>query len=134
MSETEDSLATVKRFIAAYNKNVRQAYEQFTTSEFEWVEMPTQMFPAGRGGGHEEEFAAISESERTLRDENLEIISSVASGDAVALECIWRGVLITGVGGLPGGTELTLRCGMFYRVKDGKIMSAHEYLSSPVNL
>ena len=134
MSTAEDSLATVEQFIAAYNNNVRQAYEEFTTSEFEWMEAPTQFSPAGRAGGHEVEFAAISEAERTLRDENLEILSSVASGDAVALECLWRAVLLVDMPDLPKGSKLALRVGAFYRVKDGKIMSAHEYLSSPVDL
>ena len=122
------SLVTVRQFIDAYNQGVRKAYEQFIGDEYEWREYPTSLFPQGRSGGRREIFEAISLSEGALSDESIEIISSITSGNAVALESIWRATTAVDMPTTSKGTKIEARMAMFLRVKNGKIISSHEYI------
>ncbi len=131
MSVEAVSLVTVRQFMEAYNRNVRKAYEQFAADDYEWREAPTSLFPRGRSGGRHEILEAVSLSEAALRDESIEIVSSIAHGNAVALEGIWRATLANDSPGGPAGTKIEARLAMFLRVKNGKIASSHEYVCAP---
>jgi len=131
MSIESESLATVREYIDAYNRDVRHAQEQFFADEFEWIEGPTAWFPEGRSGGRRELLQAVSLSESALRDESIEITSTIASGNAVALEGIWRATVTDAGIGIPVGSKLEVPLAQFLRVKGGKIMSSHEYVCAP---
>ncbi len=128
MSVEAVSLVTVRQFIETYNLSVRKAYEQFAAEDYEWREAPTSLFPKGRSGGLREVLEAVSLSEGALRDESIEIVSSIASGDAVALEGIWRAIVAADGAGAQVGAKIEARLAMFLRVRDGKIASSHEYV------
>lgn len=128
MSLEAISLVTVRQFIDAYNHGVRKAYEQFVTDEYEWRENPTSLFPKGRSGGRREVLEAVSLSESALGDEAIEIVSSIASGDTVALEGIWRATIAADMPLGRAGTKVESHMAMFLRVKNGKIISSHEYI------
>ena len=128
MSIEAVSLVTVRQFIDAYNHGVRKAYEQFVTDEYEWRENPTSLFPKGRSGGRRDVLEAVSLSESALRDEAIEIVSSIASGDTVAQECIWRATIAADMPLGRAGTKVESHMAMFLRVKNGKIISSHEYI------
>jgi ketosteroid isomerase-like protein len=128
MSVESESLATVRQFIESYNRGVRHAYEQFVGEEYEWIEVPTAWFPKGRSGGRREVLEAISLSEGTLSDESIEIKFSIASGNTVALEGIWRATVAADTIGAPVGTKIEAHIAQFLRVKSGKITSSHEYV------
>ena len=122
------SLVTVQLFIDAYNRNIRKAYEQFAANEFEWREGPTSWFPQGRSGGRREALESVSLRERLLKDESLEIESSVVSANTVALEGVWRATVAKDSARGRAGTKLEARLAMFLRVKNAKITSSHEYV------
>ena len=128
MSIEAVSLVTVRQFIDAYNHGVRKAYEQFVTDEYEWRENPTSFFPKGRSGGRREVLEVVSLGESALRDEAIEIVSSIASGDKVALEGIWRATIAADMPLGRAGTKVESHMAMFLRVKNGKIISSHEYI------
>jgi ketosteroid isomerase-like protein len=128
MSIEAKSLATVHQFIDTYNHNVRKAYEEFTDVEFEWRENPGPLFPHGRSGGRREIFQAISLSEKSTCDASIKILSSIASGDLVALETIYETTFVVDIPTVPKGTRIEARMAMFLRVKNGKIASSHEYV------
>ncbi len=128
MSIKAKSLATVHQFIAAYNRNIRKAYEEYTDDEFEWRENPGPLFPHGRSGGRHELFQAISLSEKSVCDTSIKILSSIVSGDLVALETIYETTTKVDIPTVPKGTKIEARIAMFLRVKNGKIASSHEYV------
>ena len=128
MSIELESLATVRQFIDAYNQDIRHAYEQFTADEFEWIENPTTAFPKGRSGGRHEVLQAGAFSESVVRDESIEVISCIASGNAVALEGIFGATVTNSKIGIPVGTRLEAPVAMFLRVSNGKLISSHEYV------
>jgi|WetSurMetagenome_2_1015567.scaffolds.fasta_scaffold427209_2 ketosteroid isomerase-like protein len=128
MSIEAKNLVTVYQFIDAYNRNVRKAYEEFTDDEFEWREYPGPLFPHGRSGGRREIFQAISLSEKSADDASIKILSSIVSGDLVALETIYETTIKVDLPTVPKGTRIEARMAMFLRVKNCKIASSHEYV------
>jgi ketosteroid isomerase-like protein len=94
-------------------------------------EGPTPLFRAGRSGGKRELLEALSFSERELRDRSMEITSCIASGDVVAFEAIWRATVAGSGARAPVGAKLEARLAQFVRMKDGKIISSHEYVCAP---
>jgi ketosteroid isomerase-like protein len=128
MSIEAKNLATAHQFIDAYNRNIRKAYEEFTDNEFEWRENPGPLFPHGRSGGRHELFQAISLSEKSARDASIKILSSIVSGDLVALETIYETTIKVDLPKVPKGTRIEARMAMFLRVNNGKIASSHEYV------
>jgi ketosteroid isomerase-like protein len=128
MSIEAKSLETVNRFIDAYNRNIRKAYEEFTDDKFEWCEYPGPLFPHGRSGGRREIFQAISISEKSSCDASIKILSSIVSGDLVARETIYETTIKVDLPKVPKGTRIEARMAMFLHVKNGKIASSHEYV------
>jgi ketosteroid isomerase-like protein len=128
MSIEAKNLITVHQFIDAYNRNIRNAYEEFTDDEFEWREYPGPLFPHGRSGGRQEIFQAISLSEKSTGNSSIKILSSIVSGDLVAIETIYETTTKVDLPKVPKGTRIEARMAMFLRVKNGKIASSHEYV------
>ncbi len=127
MSIESENLSTARKVVETYNRSVRTYVEECFAEEFEWVEAPTRVNPAGRAGGRKELLEAGSFSEAALKDESMEVLNMIASGDTVVLESIWRGTLTVDMKRAPAGTHVEARAAQILRFRDGKIISSHEY-------
>ncbi len=128
MSIESENLSTAQKVVETYNRSIRTYAEECFAEEFEWVEAPTRAFPAGRAGGRKELLEALSFSEGTLKDESMEVLNMIASGDTVVLEHIWRATLTVDMKRAPAGTHVEARVAQILRFRDGKIISSHEYV------
>lgn len=126
--ECQRNIDAARRYIEVYNQDIARPLEECFAEEFEWREMPSPFFPQGRSGGLTELTEAVQFSKTNLRDEQMTLLSLIASGDLVALEVIWEGTVINEVEGLAVGTRLQANLGIFQRFRDGLIISQHEYV------
>ena len=62
-----------------------------------------------------------------LREEHYEVLEATASGDRVALQVRWTGVLAAPVGALKPGDTMVCHSGIFLRFHGDRIVEQHNY-------
>jgi len=70
---------------------------------------------------------AAERGKKVITDERYEITNIVASGDTLAVETIWTGVLQIPYDSLPIGGIVRARFAVFFEFKDGKIQRQRNY-------
>jgi hypothetical protein len=70
---------------------------------------------------------ALRRGKQMLRAERYDVLEAVGSGDRLALQVKWTGVLAVPVGTLKPGDEMTCESGIFMRFSGGKIAEQHNY-------
>ena len=70
---------------------------------------------------------AAERGRRVLRAQRYEVRTAVASGQEVALEVLWVGVLAVAVGSLAIGDEMRANFGVFLTFRDGLIVRQRNY-------
>jgi ketosteroid isomerase-like protein len=62
-----------------------------------------------------------------VQSQRYEVLSAIALGDRVAIEARWTATLLVPFGSIPAGGELTAHLGVFFQLRDGKIVLQHNY-------
>jgi ketosteroid isomerase-like protein len=71
--------------------------------------------------------AAYEQGKKILRSQNYDVRRIVESGDEVAVELVWTGVLAVPVMGLAAGSDMKAFVAMFLTFREGKIVSQRNY-------
>lgn len=104
-----------------------EAMAAFYTPDCEQVEYPNRLVPGGAVRDRAGLMAAAAAGAKVLRSQSYEIVSLTESGDFVALEAIWRGILAVPLGRLKPGDAMVARFAQFYELKDGRIHRQRNY-------
>jgi ketosteroid isomerase-like protein len=125
----QENLAIVRQYIALFNEYPVDAtrFKQFVAPEVVWQEMPNTFAPTGRSGTLEAMLTGLERGNEVLSGQQYTVHQAVAQGDMVALEIEWQGALAKALGPFAAGTELRASVGIFLQLKDGKIVSQHDY-------
>jgi ketosteroid isomerase-like protein len=90
-------------------------------------EFPNRLMP----NGAKRDLAAILEGalrgQQVLKSQRFEVLHAVESGDHLALEVQWTGVLAVAIGSIPAGGEMRARFGVFLDFREGKIARQRNY-------
>lgn len=113
-----------KSWVEAYNKGPGWV-EAVCSPDIEWIEMPSQAFPKGRGGGPGEGFAPLLKAANgnLVRnpDRKIELVRAVACGDdEVAIEWTW-------IGSSPAGGHMELTAMSFLKFENDKVIREIDY-------
>lgn len=100
---------------------------QFFTPDVIFQEFPNRISPQGRVRGATEMQAGYEKGRAIMRSQVYEVKRIVESGDEIAVELDWTGVLAVPVLGLLAGTEMRAFVAMFLTFRDGKIVSQRNY-------
>ena len=65
--------------------------------------------------------------QKVMSAQRYQVLSSMASGDRVALEVHWAGTLAIPLGSLAAGDEMRARFGVFLDFRDGRIAAQRNY-------
>jgi len=90
-------------------------------------EFPNRLNP---NGAKRDLAALLDGAERgkhVIRQQRFELLNSVESEGAIALEVQWTGILAVPIGNLPAGGEMRARFAVFIEYKDGKIVRQRNY-------
>lgn len=90
-------------------------------------ELPNALVPHGATRDLGEILAAAERGQQVIREQRFEIHHAAASGDQVALEVSWTGVLAVPVGALAAGDEMRAEIATFLTIRDGLIVEQRNY-------
>jgi ketosteroid isomerase-like protein len=99
----------------------------FFTPDVIFQEFPNRIAPQGRTRGAEALLAAYEQAKSLLRSQSFVVRNAIESGDEVAMELEWVGVLAIPMMGLKPGSEMKAFIGMFLTFRDGRIASQRNY-------
>jgi ketosteroid isomerase-like protein len=100
---------------------------QFFAPEVVLEIFPSKFFPSGSHDDLAGIFAAAERGRKVMTSQKYEIRNEVASGDKVALEIDWTGILAVPFQTIPKGGQMTTHFAAFLEFKDGKIVSQRNY-------
>jgi len=90
-------------------------------------ELPNRIAPNGRRRTLADLRAAFVAGASLLRSQTYDVRRVIAMGDDVAAEVEWKGTLASAFQQLPAGYEMKAYIGMFFTIRDGKIVSQRNY-------
>lgn len=96
-------------------------------SEIQQTEYPNRASPDGRWRDRDAMIAEAEENRRRYAWQSYEVVKSMAEGETVALEVIWRGELAAPLGDLPAGAELASHSAIFLEFRHGRIVAQRNY-------
>ena len=102
---------------------------RFFSPDIEFHEFPNRIAPQGRVRRRADLQAAYGQAQKLLRSQRYDVRRIVESGDEVAVELEWTGVLAMPVPAmnLAAGHEMKAYVAMFLSFSDGKIVSQRNY-------
>lgn len=127
MSEA-DNLATVKRYLEAIERGLtEEEMAGFFTPDILQEEFPNRLTPNGARRDLSALREAGAKGRKVMSRQRYELLNAVASGDSVAVEVQWTGVLSVAFGTLSVGDEMRARFSVFFDFRDGKIWRQRNY-------
>jgi ketosteroid isomerase-like protein len=90
-------------------------------------EFPNRIAPQGRVRQAKDVRLAYEQGKKIMRSQRYDVRRIVESGDEVAVELEWTGVLAIPVMNLVAGSEMKAFVAMFLTFRDGKITSQRNY-------
>lgn len=128
MPSTADHLETTRRYLTALEAGATgDALTAFFTPDVVVEEFPNRISPNGSRRDLSAILEAAVRGRQLMRSQRYEIIRTMASGDTVALEARWTGVLAVPLGTLPAGAEMRDRFAAFIEFRDGRIARQRTY-------
>jgi ketosteroid isomerase-like protein len=99
----------------------------FYTPDVTIQEFPNRIAPRGRLRKGTDLRAAYEQGRKIMQSQRYDVQRIIESGDEVAVELEWRGILAVPVMNLPAGSEMKAFVAMFLTFRDGKIASQRNY-------
>lgn len=100
---------------------------RFFTEDARQIEMPNRLNPGGRESDLATMLQRSEQGRGFLLRQSFEILSGLESGERVAVEARWSGVLAVPVGTLAAGAEIKAHLAMFFELRDGRIHRQRNY-------
>ena len=117
------------KIVRAYLKAIelRKDVLAFYGDDIVQEEFPNLLLPAGATRRMADLKAANARGQNVMRSETYEIVSLVESGDTVACEIIWTGVLAIPLRTLKPGDAMKARFAVFFEFEGEKIRRQRNY-------
>jgi ketosteroid isomerase-like protein len=120
--------AVAREYLAALERgDAGEQLRRFFTADFEQIEYPNALNPKGQRSDLTNALERSEKGKQILRSQRFQVQRVVASGDAVALEVEWIGVLAIHIGALASGQEMRANFAMFMEFRDGRISRQRNY-------
>jgi len=115
--------------VRAYLKAIEDRGDSlaFFTEDAVQEEFPNALVPAGARRTIAELREAADRGRGVLTSESYEIVTLVETGDKVACEVLWRGVLAVPLRSLKPGDTMKARFAVFFEFKGDKIRRQRNY-------
>jgi hypothetical protein len=115
--------------VRAYLKAIegRKDTIRFFTDDVLQEEFPNALSPAGAVRNLADLKTASARGQNVLRSESYEIVSLVESGDLIAVEIVWRGVMAIPLKSLKPGDTMTGRFAAVFEFEGDRIRRQRNY-------
>lgn len=126
--EQESNGERTRRYLAAVSElKSADAVAEFYAPDVKFEEFPNRVAPQGRVRRQTDLRMGFEQARQLLSKQRFEVLRLIESGEDVAAELEWTGVLANPVLGLEAGAEMKAYCGMFLTFREGKIVSQRNY-------
>jgi ketosteroid isomerase-like protein len=122
------NVARVYEYLKAIE--ARGSYEsvaKFYAADVTFREFPNRTVPNGRVSGAGDLRTAYEKGLTLMKSQRYQVQRILESGDEVAVELAWTGVLAIPVMSLPAGSEMKAYVAMFLTFRDGRIREQRNY-------
>jgi ketosteroid isomerase-like protein len=128
MGGPAENLATARQYIRAIESGARgDEIAQFFAPEAVVEIFPSRFFPNGSRDDLAGIRAAADRGSKAMTRQAYEIKNELSSGDTVALEIVWTGILAVPFQSKPAGAQMRSRFAAFLQFKDGRIVAQRNY-------
>jgi len=103
------------------------ALASFVSPDVIHEDMPNRFFPNGMRYDLAGMQAGAERGKALMARQRYDIVSAIASGNAVAMQLDWRAELAIPVGTLKAGDEMRAHVAIFIEFRDGKICHQRDY-------
>jgi len=100
---------------------------QFVTPDVIHEDMPNRVFPSGSRSDLARMREGAERGKALMRKQRYDILSTVASGNTVAMQLDWVAELAVPLGTLKAGDEMRAHVAIFMEFRDGKICRQRDY-------
>lgn len=122
------NLEIISRYLQALTDGApAEALAAFFDKEVIQHEFPNRLVPGGAKRDLAALLASAEQGKKVIRKQRYEVRSAIAKGDRAALEVDWSGILARPLGALPEGYEMRARFAVFFVLREGRILSQHNY-------
>jgi ketosteroid isomerase-like protein len=119
-------------------KKVEQHLKSIENGDFTYIvnlfspdavleQLPNRIYPNGIRSGVSRMAEAFEKGRKLLSRQSYEIKSCIVDGDELSIKVLWTGTLAVSFGSLSVGSKMRAHSAMFFRFKDGKIVSQRNY-------
>ena len=120
--------ALAREYLAALERGeAGEQLRRYYTPDFEQIEYPNALNPKGQRSDLAKTLERSEKGKQVLRSQKYSVVTSIASGDSVALEVEWRGVMAIPIASLQPGQEMRANFGVFLDFRDGRIARQRNY-------
>ena len=120
--------ALAREYLAALERgDAGEQLRRFYTPDFEQIEYPNALNPKGQRSDLARTLERSEKGKQVLRSQKYVVLKSIASGESVALEVEWIGVMAIPIASLQAGQEMRANFGVFLDFRDGRIARQRNY-------
>ena len=117
-----------REYLAALeNGETGDALRRFFTDDAVQIEYPNRLNPKGQESDLDSLAMRSERGKQVLSSQRYIVQNTVETGDRVAVELDWIGVLAIPLAGLPAGGEMRAHFAIFLDFRDGKIVRQRNY-------
>jgi ketosteroid isomerase-like protein len=129
MTDIEQAnLRTALDYLAAVEGGATgEALARWFTPDVVQEEFPNRLMPNGARRGLQEMLDGAVRGQTVMSAQRYEVLSSIVSGNRIALEVQWTGTLAIPLGSLAAGDDMRARFGVFLDFRDGRIAAQRNY-------
>lgn len=117
----------VRRYLAAVEANDHETLASLLDPTVVHYEYPSRHSPAGAVRDRSAILQRYLQVSELLVSQRFIIEREMVDGDSVALEVTWLGILAVAHRDHAAGDTLTVRFGMFVRVREGRVVDQRNY-------
>ena len=127
MALEDDRVKAARRILAAIETGDEATLRAVYAHDAVQVEHPNRLKPKGDRREIDKMMADLKRGKAMLRSEHYDVLEATASGESVALQVKWTGVLNIPVGALQPGDSMICESGIFLTFQGDRVVEQHNY-------
>jgi ketosteroid isomerase-like protein len=121
-------LALIRAYFDALEQNASETtIAGFFTPDVQQQEFPNRLLEEGAARGLAEILEGSRKGRSVVQKQRYVIENALVDGARVALELAWTAELKVPLGKLQAGADMRATCGVFFRIRDGRIEQQHNF-------
>jgi ketosteroid isomerase-like protein len=127
MDMENDRVKAARRLLAAIETGDEATLRAIYAQDVVQVEHPNRLKPNGDRRELDKMMADLKRGKALLRSEHYDVLAAAVSGDVVALQVKWTGVVNVPVGALQPGDSMLCESGIFLKFQGDRVVEQHNY-------